>query len=372
MDPVKILKRAWHILWNYRALWVFGLIIALATASSSGGSGGNNGTQYRFDRSETRQLPLPEDFRQGVEEFGNAIERFFDQGPGHVDFPREQVTAVIWVTVIFVVLMFVLGIIVTIARYISETAVIRMVNEYEDTDTKLSVRDGFRIGWSRTSWRLFLINLIVNLPAILLALILVLTGIGVFFAVENGSLEFTSFSVIAMIGVIFLIIFAVVIVSIALHLLRQFVWRVSALEDAGVGESFRRGWALVRENWKSVGLMWLVMIGLGIVWAIASILLFIITLPIVLVTAAVAFAICVIPALLLVGLFHLFLGNVMAWILGIVFVLPLFFTLAFSPWLVFGSWQAVFTSSVWTLTYREIKALPNGNNGELEKIPAAS
>jgi len=49
---------------------------------------------------------------------------------------------------------------------------------------------------------------------------------------------------------------------------------------------------------------------------------------------------------------------VLAWVLGIVFVLPLFFTIAFSPLLVFGSWQTVFTSTVWTLTYREIKALP--------------
>jgi hypothetical protein len=39
--------------------------------------------------------------------------------------------------------------------------------------------------------------------------------------------------------------------------------------------------------------------------------------------------------------------------------------------LVLGSWQAVFTSSVWTLTYREIKALPNGK-AEAEIVPAAS
>ena len=50
-----------------------------------------------------------------------------------------------------------------IARYVSETAVIRMVDEYEATDSKMAIRQGFRIGWSRTSWRLFLINLIVNI-----------------------------------------------------------------------------------------------------------------------------------------------------------------------------------------------------------------
>ena len=28
-DIKKILKRSWHILWNYRMLWVFGFILAL-------------------------------------------------------------------------------------------------------------------------------------------------------------------------------------------------------------------------------------------------------------------------------------------------------------------------------------------------------
>ena len=32
--------------------------------------------------------------------------------------------------------------------------------------------------------------------------------------------------------------------------------------------------------------------------------------------------------------------------------------IAFSPWVVLGSWQQIFISTVWTLTYREIKALP--------------
>jgi hypothetical protein len=367
VDPVKILKRAWTVLWSYRALWVFGLILALATAGSSGG-GSNSGTQYQFD-SENQQMPVPEEIRRGMEEFTREMERLFAEGPGQVDIPRAELTALIWIIVLFVLAMILAGLVVAVARYVAETAVIRMVDEYENTDAKMTVREGFRIGWSRASWRLFLINLIVSLPAILLVLVLILTGIGIFFAVENGSFEFTSFSVIALIGAVFVLIFAVVILTIVLNLLRNFFWRVSALEDVGVQEAFSRGWALVRENWKSVGLMWLVMIGLGILWAIASAILVIITLPVVLVTAIVAAIISAIPALLLVGLFHLFLGNVLAWVLGIVFVLPLFFTIAFSPWLLLGSWQAVFTSTVWTLTYREIKAMPNGKAAE---VPAAS
>ena len=104
--------------------------------------------------------------------------------------------------------------------------------------------------------------------------------------------------------------------------------------------------------------MWLVMIGLGIVWAIASVILFIITIPVVIVTAILAILVVALPFLLLVAAFSLVIGGVLPWIAGGLFVAPLFFTLAFSPWLLLGSWQAVYTSTVWTLTYREIKALP--------------
>ena len=102
----------------------------------------------------------------------------------------------------------------------------------------------------------------------------------------------------------------------------------------------------------------LVMIGLGIVWAIVSILLFIITLPVLIVTAAIAALIVAAPFLLLAGLFGLFLTGPLPWVAAGIFMLPLFFTLAFSPWLLVGSWQAVYTSTVWTLTYRELRALP--------------
>ena len=141
-------------------------------------------------------------------------------------------------------------------------------------------------------------------------------------------------------------------------MLRHFFWRIAVLEDASVGESLQRGFAMIRENWKSVGLMWLVMIGLGIVYAVGSIILIIVTIPVVIVTAVIALLVVALPFLLFAGIFSTFLSGVLPWIAGALFVAPLFFTLAFSPWLLLGSWRSVYTSTVWTLTYREIKALP--------------
>ncbi len=358
IDPVKILQRAWHILWNYRTLWVFGLILALATgASSHGNGGGNNGVQYHEDGRNV-QTPTYGSVQEFFKDVGRHIDQFFKQGIPQFHITGGQLTAFLWIIGIFVVFMVLVSIVVAIARYVSETSVIRMVDEYENSGTKMTVREGFRIGWSRAAWRLFLINLIVNLPAILFFLALLIAGVLTLLAFINGKVAFNAAGFVSVAVLIFISIFVVVILSILLGLLRNFFWRVCVLEDAGVGESLRRGFAMVRENWKSVGLMWLVMIGLGIAWIIVSIIAVIITIPVLLITIVIAAIVVAIPGAVLLGIFSLFLGGPLPWIAAGLFVLPLFFLIGFSPWLLLGSWQTVYTSTVWTLTYREIKALP--------------
>jgi hypothetical protein len=356
IDPIKIIKRAWSILWSYRTLWVFGLVLALAAGSSSA-QGSNNGYQYEQGPRETQNV-TPQDIQEGWRDFQRDVNKLIEQGIPEMDISGPDLITFLWIFGAFFLVMVTFGIVMAIARYISETAVIRMVDDYEASGNKMTVRQGFRIGWSRTAWRLFLINLIVNLPFIALALVLLVAGIGVFFAVVNGSADFAAFSVVSTVVLVFLTIFVVVILTVLLHLLRNFFWRICVLEDTGVRESLQRGFALVLENWKNVGLMWLVMIGLGIVWAVASVILFIITIPVVIVTAIIAVLVVVLPYLLFVGIFSGFVGGVLPWIAAGLFVAPLFFPLAFLPWVLVGSWQSVFTSTVWTLTYREIKALP--------------
>jgi hypothetical protein len=357
IDPIKILQRAWHILWNYRTLWVFGLVLALAAGGSSFNNGGNNGVQWREDN-QTYEGPSFQNVQEALDYFSRELNRLFTQGIPEANITGPALTAFLWTVGVFIIFMFLVGIVVAIAYYVSVNAVIRMVNEYENTGTKMTVREGFRIGWSRTAWRLFLINLIGNLPAILFFLALLIAGVSFFMSAVNSNADFTPASLVGIFSLVFLGCAIVVIWSIGFGLLRPFFWRVCVFEDAGVGESFRRGFAMVRENWKSVGLMWLVMIGLGIAWIVVSILAVIVTIPIVILTAIVAGLVVVLPGMLLVGLFSLFLTGPLPWIAAGLFLLPLFFLIAFSPWLLLGSWQSVFTSAVWTLTYRELKALP--------------
>ena len=356
IDPVKILRRAWYILWNYRALWIFGLILALAAGSSTGNGSGNNGVRY--DQNGHNQQPTPQSMQEAFRQLQSEIHKLFTQGIPEAHITAGELTTFLWVIGAFIIVMMIVGIGMAVVRYVSETAVIRMVDEYEGSGDKMTVRQGFRLGWSNTAWRLFLINLIVNLPAIALALVLIIAGTIVYSIVVNGNANFAAFSIVSAIVIGFITIFVVVILSILLHLLRNFFWRICVLENAGVRESLQRGFAMVLENWKNVGLMWLVMIGLGIVWAVASVVLIIVSIPVVILTAVTALLVVALPFLLFVGLFSTFLGGYLPWIAGALFMAPLFFTIAFSPWLLLGSWQSVYTSTVWTLTYREIKALP--------------
>ena len=356
IDPIKILQRAWHILWSYRTLWVFGLILALAAGGSFNGSG-NNGVQWQED-SQNHQTPSYGSVQEFLNDLGRQMEKLFTQGIPEANITGEALTAFVWTIGVFVLFMLLIGIVVTIAYYVSVNAVIRMVDEYENSGTKMTVREGFRIGWSRTAWRLFLINLIVNLPAIIFFLVLLIAGVSIFLSVVNDNTTLTAANIVSMVGLVVLGIITVLTLSFLLNLLRPFFWRIAVLENAGVADSLRRGFAMVREHWKNVGLMWLVMIGLGIAWIVVSIIAIIVTIPVVILTGIVAAIVAGIPGLLLVGLFSLFLSGPLPWIAAGLFVLPLFFTIAFSPWLLLGSWQTVFTSTVWTLTYRELKALP--------------
>jgi len=369
MDPIKILKHAWQILWSYRALWVFGLILAMAGAGASGR--GSNSRYQSQNNSQGFQQPLPRDMHEAFQQAGQELQKLINEGLAKTGLSQSDLTTIIWIVVVFVVLYLVIGIILAIARYVAETAVIRMVDDYESSGSKMTVKQGLRLGWSRTSWRLFLINLLVNLPVILAVLVLLAAGVALFLIVVQGKVQPALSGVIPLIVLLFLVIFVVAVVSILLRLLRQFFWRACALENLGVMDSLRRGFQMARSNWKSVGIMWLVMIALGFVWGIALTVAILLTLPVVLITSVAGAVVAAIPALIAGGLASLFLHGWLPWLVGGLLVLPLFFLLAFSPWLLLGSWQTVFTSTVWTLVFRELKALPALADGSAPAQPTS-
>jgi len=357
IDITKILKRAWNILWTYRVLWVIGFILGLTTATSMP-NGNNSGWREDIrDRQTGETFPLPT--REELQDAWEQMQQEMDWLPWRMNISTQEWNTLLWIGVGLLFGLLGLGVASAVARYVAETAAIRMVDEYERTGQKVSWRQGLRYGWSRTAWRLFLIELLISLPVILLVLGGLITGVVVFVLVIGDNSLLSTAGIIAMIAVIFLLIFLGVILAIFLRVLREFFWRACVLEQVGVSQAIRLGWGMIKRHWKSAGLMWLVMIAVHITWSIALVLAFFIGLPLLVVTILTGTIVGGVPGLLAGMLSSLFLGDPLPWIVGTLIGLPFFLVVAFSPLILFRGLGLVYNSTVWTLTYRELNILQN-------------
>jgi len=352
IDIGKILKRAWHILWNYRILWIFGILLAVTGGGGNGGNGGGSSSgstnnNYNGGNIDWNSSP-----------FLHSLYTWFQQNiEPLVLHPEQYIATFVWIGVGLLLFILIVGLLVSLVRYPSETALLRMVEEYERTGVKVGFRQGWKLGWNRRAFRIWVIDLVVSLPALLLLAVLAGLGFLAFMGVHNGSGVAVAGSLITAIGCGFLFILAFIILAVVLSLLRQFFIRKAALEEAGIGESFRAGWAMFKRNWKSAGLMWLVMLGIGIGVGIAGLIVFFLLIPAYIVLALPAVIVASIPGLAVFGITSIFASGPLAWILGVLAALPFFFLIVFAPLTLVSGWYKIYSSSVWTLTYREIQAL---------------
>jgi len=348
MDHIKVLKRAWHTLWSYRTLWILGIVLALTTASWE------SSVFYRDRGGEgdrvTRNMDLPEQIRREI----NELNELFTEG-----IPPDVVSKIVAIGIGLACLILFLYIVARIARYVSETALIRMVDEHEETGETLSLRQGIQMGWSRVAWRLFLIDLLIDVPAALVFILLFLLAFAPLLLWTFGSTAGGLAGTVATIGLFFLGIFFLIIVGAVLSLLKHFFRRACALDGLGVTGSIRRGYGVVRQNLKDVGLMWLIMAGVSLVWPILMI-------PIGLLLAGVGAVLGGGAALLVGGLARLILGGAAPVLLALVVGLPIFILVVAVPLAFLGGLREVFQSSTWTLTYRELRAL---ESLEAEPLP---
>ena len=113
--------------------------------------------------------------------------------------------------------------------------------------------------------------------------------------------------------------------------------------------------------------MWLVMLGIGIGYGIVGMILFFLLIPAYLILILPAALVAAIPAAIALGITSIFASGPLAWIVAALVAVPFFLMIAFAPLTLVSGWFHIFTSSVWTLTYREIKAL---EAVKPEEIPA--
>ncbi len=368
IDIGKILKRSWHILWNYKMLWIFAIVLSIAVGGSAGGGGGGGGS----GSGPTNGLRVSPETNGWPTCTTKSCTWFQETFRPLVVMAPETVRTLIVIGIVLAVLLLVLLAAMAFARYISETAIIRMVDEYERTGTKVGFRQGFRYGWSISAWRFFMIDVLVHLPLLVIGLLIALMGGIIYLTATHWHGAALAFVIIASVGSIFLIIFLAILIGAVLNLVRQFALRICAIEQVGVIESLRRAFQLAWKQWKNVGLMWLVMIGLGFAYGLAGLLAFILLIPIMILILILSIAAGVVaaalPALLAFWITSLLAPGPFPWIVAALVGIPFFVIVASLPWNLIGGWWELYKSNVWTLTYRELKVMPN-HNGEL---PAAA
>lgn len=257
MDYGRIVTRAFEITWKYRALWLFGFLLALMGEGASI-------TPFNYDfnsRDFTNQSIAP-----------GAI-------PGMPAIPWNMIVVGAGVVVCVILIWAVLAIIV---RLISRGAVIGLVNELETSQTTPTVRHGFDLGTDHFG-PLLGIALWINVPLTIVSLVLLLLGAAPLIAsiiavIQAGRSDssLVGLGITGLLGSIALlccVVLLLVIVKFVIYPFYQFFIRACVIGQRSATDSIREGYRLVRANLGSVAILYILTIVLNFAFGVVVLLL---------------------------------------------------------------------------------------------------
>jgi hypothetical protein len=244
-----------------------------------------------------------------------------------------------------------------VARYLSEAALIRMVA----AQGRQTVRQGFQLAWSRAAWRLFFIELLINLLAAAAGILLFALIFSPLPWWVKGSETTVLIGAILTGGLFFLAIFLILLFSMGISVLKLLSRRACVLEDLNVTASVYRGYALLRGNLKELLPVGLVMLGVNLAWPalIGALLLLLFGLGVLLGG---------LPALLIGSLGLASAGRGLVFLVIAIGAIILILILA-APLVWLDGMRQVFLSSLWTLTYRALGRLERAGESAPEIPP---
>jgi hypothetical protein len=367
MDTIQIFKKALNLTWRYRALWLFGFLLALTVSSAL----------FWLPFAESDQVPMENRIHFLVSTVyfpGRGVTIDFRSLEGPVvtieGLEPSQVQELIknvrlsdigalLISIGAVILISIL--VANLVRYSSRAALIRMVDEGERTGEQVGVRRGLRLGWSRVAAKLFLIDVLLGLATILVIGLLFALGISPFFlfgleSITPGLASVIGISLLGM-GGLSLFLILIFIAAAVISITRPVMHQACAVDGLGVGASIRQGFRLLRTRFAGVIITWLVWLAVRLVWTFALIPVIILLSPVLLLSMLAGIAVGAVPALLAAGIASLFVSPIFTWMIGVVFGLPLFLVVTFAPITFLSGLVEVFKSSFWTLSYREFRPL---------------
>ncbi len=311
MDYTKILTRSFEIVRMHRALWLFGILLALF----GGGGGGGGGFPG---------VPGAEPKPNGGPPFKPPVPSF--------DF-----NALVPILIAIGCIIVILALVGIVLRFVSRGALIGLVHELQANQTTPTIGRGFRIGFSRF-WSLLAIAILINLPLLLFSLLLIgLAALPIVGALLSSAGRQGLEGIIAAAGITSVLIFCCVILFLVLLALviqpfYEFMQRACVVGNHGAMDSIREGFRLVRANLGNVLVLYILAIAIGIGFGIVMI-------PIAIVLFAVLFGAAF-------GAYLIANSLTPAIVVAVVIAIPVVLILVF----VSGLYRA-FESTFWTEGY---------------------
>lgn len=301
MDTGRILTRSIELLWKYKFLLLFGLVMGLTGA---GISNGNSNFNLR------------------------------DAAPFNTGTQLQPV--VIGIAVVVGVVLFLLWLVLFFYfRFVSRGALVAAVQEIEGQGAA-TLQGAWKQG--RTYYaRLLGLGFLVNVPLALVGILVILVALvpilGLILSAVGS--DNSARGIVAALGITGILsiccaVGCLIILTMVIHPLYEFAVRAIVMEDMHVRDGIRRGIARVRAHLGNVVVIYLLLMGARIGWAV--------------VTAIVLVPIALIAALGFVGMLRSDLNALI--ILGLILLVPL--------WLLVGALEGIFQtfeSNVWTETY---------------------
>jgi hypothetical protein len=342
MQYGRILKRAWHVTWHNRALWLFGIAVALFGIGVTGtrGLGGLNLRPNGLELPPWLRLFQPAPLAPLAP--SPAVFTSFAQGPLLTRMPGLAMATALAVSLITLVIL-VVGIIV---RYTSSGALIGMVDDVEQRDrTNLSV--GFKSGW-RNLLKLLGIDVVIGLGLVILGLIIVLVVfIGIMIGIlpwrmlyhpmmgPNASSLGGIWGIFVGLGLAVMLIIIVMASAAVSTLIRELAYREAALENQGLFRALGRATRRVGQKFGKLGVMWLLLFSIDLAFGL-------VTLPL-----------TIIGGMAVSAPFDVLTRPAHPSLAGFLLAIPLLLVTALVGLFLNGVFTT-FRSAVWTLTFREV------------------
>jgi hypothetical protein len=316
MDVGYILRRAWPITWHHKALWLFGLLVGLGTASTRFGM---VSVQWDLVLAE-----LPPEIRTPITEF--------------IDSPYLAV-----VVIILVVFGLAVGFGLMLLNTLGRIGLVHQARAAEEYGV-IVLRGGWRAG-KQYLWKVFTIRLLLGLS------LGVLIVAGALPSIVTQLVTAGQDSETAILGDLGAEVFRLVceapawciaaLLSVPLGLLQRLAVRACVLENLDTRGSLASAWEMLREHLGAIVLVWSILFGIG------ACVLLVLGLPLG------ATWLLLLSIARLAAFASPMLSAALALLIGV------------STWLVLVLIIGVaetFSSATWTLAYRELTGI--GRTGE--------